>query len=287
MPIKYGLNVQIGFPGGIERAAALAIDDARKLFPNVQRAIDELAEAAYDRWRAYASGEPLPSGDTIRPWTGQYLDSIQAEQVPGGWSILSDDPKAKVIEEGAPAWDLHEVLATSEKVRRSEKGSLYLIIPFRHGTPDTVVVGRYSGREMPSDVYETMRRKAQTHIVGQRQEPAVHYPDRTVNRNVYDWGDKISLAELEALGYDPNEAATQRMAGMYRMSANSPTATSSTYVTFRTLSENNAEGSWMIPERKGKYPAKAVFDWIRQEHDEIMQFALELDADHIRRLAQA
>lgn len=287
MAVEYSLNVEIGFPEGIERAAALAVADARLLFPRARQAIDQMADMAYQKWRGYASGEVLPSGDRIRPWTGEYLASIQAEPVEEGWTIWSDDPKARVIEEGAPAWDLHQVLATSTKVRKSKKGTLYLIIPMRHGTPDAVVVGGYAGRTMPDDIYAAMREKAQTFIVGQREEPTVHYPGETVSRNIYAWGDKLTLSELEEVGYPADDPGTQRMAGMYRMAANTPNATRSTYITFRTLSENNKEGSWLIPERKGKYPAKAVYDWLAGEHEAIMEYALELDAEQLRRVTSA
>lgn len=284
---SYSVRVAIGFPAGIERAVAMAMDDAAAIFPNQVRAIQELAEAGHKRWLAYASGaEALPGGGRIRSWSGRYLRSIQLEQTgEHDYSIYSDDPKARVIEEGASAWDLHDILYTSHKVRRSKRGNLYLIIPFRHGTPDTVVVGEYSGNEMPQNVYERMREKAKSYIVGQRTEPSVHDPKVSVARNVYDWGGRLTLAELEAMGYDPHDRKTQRLAGMVRMDTSTEHRSSSLYLTFRTLSENNPAGTWLIPERPGRYPAKAVAEWLQRETPRIMAVALELDAEHIMRLA--
>ncbi len=284
---EYGVNISIGFPPGIERAVAMAVEDAAALFPNQVRAIQEIAEAGHRRWLSYASGaETLPDGQRIRSWTGRYLRSIQLE--PSGdyaYTIFSDDPKAHIIEEGASSWDLHDILYTSHKARRSKQGNLYLIIPFRHGIPDTVVVGEYTGREMPDDVYRRMKEKARSAIVGQFTEPSVHDPSVAVPRNIYNWGGRLTLAELGELGYDPADRRTQQMAGMVRMETSTGGRSSSLYLTFRTLSENNPEGTWIIPERAGRYPARAVAEWLQRETPRIMELALELDVEHIKRLA--
>lgn len=284
---EYSVTVGIGFPSEFERAVALAIEDAAALFPNQVSAIAALAEAGHARWLEYASGErALPSGATIRPWSGAYLRSIQMEQTADlRYTLWSDDPKARTIEEGAPAWDFHEVLATSRKVRRSRRGTLYLIIPFRHGTPDTVVVGEYSQRMMPQDVYDRMREKAASYITGHYSELSVHDPSEPVRRNTYDWGGRLTLAELSRMGFARGDPKTQRMAGMVRFGTDLPGRSGSLYLTFRTLSESNGEGTWVIREREGRYPAKAVAEWLNQKYPEIMDAALELDAEHVKRLA--
>jgi len=56
---------------------------------------------------------------------------------------------AKALEDGYSSFDLKKALQTSQKVRMSKEGKLYLIIPFRHGIP-----GTKSFRAMPKDVYE-------------------------------------------------------------------------------------------------------------------------------------
>ena len=151
---NYGVEVGIGWPSGVERALAVALEDAAAIFPNQVRAIAELAEAGQRKWMSYASGkEDLPSGGKVRSHSGRYLRSIQLEEDGDhSFTIFSDDPKAMDIEEGRDAWSMIDKLHTSHKVRRSKKGTLYLIVPFRHGTPDTVVVGEYAGSDMPADV---------------------------------------------------------------------------------------------------------------------------------------
>lgn len=285
--MTYNVEVSIGFPSGVERALALAVADASVLFPNQMAAVGALAQAGYDKWISYASGkEVLPNGTTLKPWSGQYLRSIQLEQTDAtSYSIFSDDPKAELIEEGRSAWDFHEVLKTSTKVRRSSKGNLYLIIPFRHGTPDTIVVGEYTGRAMPDDVYELMREKAKSFITGHFTEPQIHNPAEKVKRNTYDWGDRLTLRDLSDLGYDLEHNKTKRMVGMVRIDTSTEKKNSSLYLTFRTLSEGNKPGTWIMPERKGTFVAKAVHDWLTSKFDEIMNVAIELDVAHIKELA--
>ena len=78
--MSYKVEIGIGFPSGVERAVALAVSDASKLFPNQVRAIQELAAAGQRKWVGFASGnEALPDGNRIRPWTGTYLRSIKLE----------------------------------------------------------------------------------------------------------------------------------------------------------------------------------------------------------------
>ena len=130
-----------------------------------------------------------------------------------------------------------------------------------------------------------MREKAASRIVGQFAEPSVHDPATLVRRNVYDWGGRLTLGELAGMGYDTSDKKTQRLAGMVRMDTGTQSRSSSLYLTFRTVSETSPEGSWMMPERKGKFVAKAVAEWLNAKFPEIMDVALELDAAHVRRLA--
>lgn len=288
--LDYTVTVSVGLPDQITRAAALAVADAEHLFPNQMRAVQELAEAGYRKWRAYATGqEALPDGSTLRARSGDYARSIKLEQEGEHeyriWSDGTIAPHNVNIEEGSSAWNMRDVLQTSRKARRSKRGDLYLIIPFRWGTPDTIVVGEYTGREMETEIYQAMRAKAASRITGTRLEPAVNYPGEEVERFTYRWGDRLTMTELVELGFDPEDRQTQRMEGMVRMEGSTPRATSSTYLTFRTVSERSPAGSWEMPAREGKYPARAVFNWLQEKYPEIMEVALELDAQRIKQLA--
>jgi hypothetical protein len=60
--------------------------------------------------------------------------------------IVHQSKYARALEDG---YDMKQNLHTSNKVRISKEGKVYLIIPFRHGTPGTVGI-----KPMPIDVYQ-------------------------------------------------------------------------------------------------------------------------------------
>lgn len=265
---KLNLHVQFGLPEGLERVLALAVDDAAALFPNQQGAIEGLAHATYRKWQDYVSGrEALPSGEKLRA-NGEYARSLHLESIQDGYTVFNSSSQSDLIENGSPAWDFHKVLQTSKKVRRSKAGSLYLIIPFTHATPDTVIVGEASST-MPEDIYQEMRQKAQSFISG-------FSTDSGVRRNRYQWGGRLTERDLERLGYDPSDTKTQRMVGMVRFGKEVG------HVTFRVLSEKNKPGSWLMPARKGQHVAQAVSDWLQESYERVMEVALELDAAHLK-----
>ena len=280
------MSVNIGFPSEFERLLAITVADAADLFPNQIGAVSMLAEQAHAKWLSYASGNDTPpSGIKINPRTGSYLRSIKLEPDGDGmgYRVFADTniaPYAASIEHGRSAWDMHSLLRTSDKVRMSKSGSRYLIIPFRHGTPEALVVGAYSGNQMPTDVYKGAVTMSQSSVLGSAQMPNADGND--VTRLRYRWGNRLTLSDLGAMGHDMNSRDTQRMAGMVRMSSNTDKAVSSTYVTFRVLSENSP--GWVVPAREGAEPAKAVLEWLRGSYEDIMSKALELDIARIESL---
>ncbi|WP_027894451.1 hypothetical protein [Calidithermus chliarophilus] len=287
----YGIAVSVGnLPGleGVERLLALATGDAEGLYPNQIAALRRLAQGAQEKWKSYASGnEPLPDGTRLRPWSGAYLQSILLEEVNAlDYRVFSDPaiaPHAPALEWGAKGWDMRELLRRSHRARRSAEGKLYLIIPYRHGTPQSVVVGAYSGREMPQDVYALARELAPSLVTGHYEEASVHDAKVRVRRNAYAWGDRLTLRELRALGVEERQA--QRMAGMVRFDASTPAARSSLYLTFRTLSEKSPAGTWVIPDRPGKGVAEAVYRWAQNLAPQVLAKAKEFDIERIKRLA--
>jgi hypothetical protein len=95
----------------------------------------------------------------------------------------------------------------------------------------------------------------------------------------------LSVKELAGLGYDMNDRKSKRMVGMVRMGNNVGAKTSSTYLTFRTLSEKSK--GWIIPEKQGLGVAKAVADWLTEIYPSVLDYALELDAEQLKKLAGA
>ncbi|GAA6747482.1 hypothetical protein [Thermus brockianus] len=281
--MRYEVSVSIGFPSPFERAIALATHRPEALFPNQLAAIRDLAVAAHRKWVGYALGEPLPSGERVQPRTGNYARSITLEaEADHSYTLKAKAPYAAALEWGRPAYDLREVLKRSHQARRAKAGHLYMHIPFRHGTPGAVGFASV----MPEEVYARARRMAQSRVVGVHHEPSVHDPSAFARRFRYQWGDRLTLGDLEALGLDTSDPQVQRLAGLYRFeAASTPNESRSAYLTFRTLSEKSPPGSWVIPEHPGYRVAGAVYDWLRQVYPEVMRLALEADVNRLKALA--
>lgn len=287
----YEVRVGLGFPGVLEALLAEAVGDVAALFPNTLRALSALAEAAQRRWVAYASGAlPLPGGHVMRRHTGQYAESIQIRvESPQGavrYVVYSDDPKAPALEWGTPAWDMRLVLRRSHRARRAKDGHLYLVIPFRWGTPGALVLGAYAGREMPEPVYTwwLVPDRESTAIVGEREEPSVHDPEVRVRRLVYRWGDRLTPRDVAALGLDPNQGVGKRLVGMVRVRNEEDPRLLSAYLTFRTLSERSREG-WMHPGTPALGVAAAVYGWLQGVYPALVDRALQADVERLKRQA--
>lgn len=287
------VRVTLTLPGELELFLARAVSDAVELFPNSLRAIAGLAQATQERWIAYASGSlPLPDGRTIQRRSGEYAASIQIEvSYPGGdtmvrYVIYSDDPKARWIEEGFPAWDMHKILQTSHRARVSKRGHKYLIIPFRWGTPGTTVVGAYTGRELPQQVQQWWLEptRQSSIITGTYTERSVQDQQTEVTRFTYRWGDQLTAADVRGLELDPDTKPGKHLVGMVRMRNPARAAIGSERITFRTMSEAAPEG-WRHPGLEGFAPARHAAEWIEQLYPALMEEALNADVERLRELA--
>lgn len=243
----FKVHVDIGLPAGIPVGAA---------FPNLEYAVARVAEHGQGLWQQYASGKPLPNGKVIHARSGAYMRSIQLRAL-GALSqeIFSDLDYANYIEEGTPAYDLKRILHSSLKVRVSEKGKRYLIIPFRWGTPGSVGFSNV----MPEGVHEAWQQMRASHIVGVRRREsgtgALSVRDRnpvTVRQRLYRWGDRMDEESLRAAG--ARGTPLRRMSGMVHMQNRS--GKHGQYLTFRVMSEDST--GWMRPAMPGYHPAETV-----------------------------
>lgn len=272
--MRYSLEIGVGLTGPLEQMLANVADDAEALFPNQARAVQALAVNAHRRWVEYATGtRPLPSGQIIHAVSGQYASSIKIHEAGRlQYVIYSDDPKASVIENGAAAWDMHKLLETSDKVRKTKDGRKYLIMPFRHTTPGGI------GVTMPQQAHSWWlepNRRASV-VSGHYTERSANNPGERVTRNTYIWGDRLTRQDVMGLGLNP-EAEGKKLVGMVRFQ--NDTDRGGQFVTFRVMVEGGK--GWRMPARAGDYPAKAAYDWMQTHYDALMGMALQED---IRRL---
>jgi hypothetical protein len=264
-------------------------------FPSLARAVQMVAERAHAMWTAYAAGAPdvngvaLPGGPLKNP-IGEYQNSIKLRQIgPFEAEVYSNLPLAKDIEEGAPARDLKKMLDTSFKVRISKKGKRYLIIPFRHNSPNSVM-----GNNMPKAVQKWWKTAEPSFINNgkieyKRRSGTGAYDIKTrlpimVPAWRYRWGDRLGKDHLEALGI--TGAAAKRLAGMVNFrnpgGDGRKKGSDSQFITFRTMMEGSP--GWIVKAKPGKYPARTTAEAMRPFAEKVFAAAMEED---IKRLLLA
>lgn len=265
---------QITYRFSLGLDAQLQISSAidKQVFPMLHQAVRAIAKQAATDWQAAVYGAKLWSGEK-----DQYASSI-------GWSMTGDFSavveatyeQASNIETGRPARDLKKMLNTSSKVRRTEDGRRFLIIPFRHNTPGN---GAHA-KPMPAGVFKLAKAIETSKVVGSGLRPAgevTHLSPKTgmhasgkqtpfasnpVNkaalmtaRRDYQWGGKLTRGGLKHAGMDA--ATRKRYAGLVRMDTSTPGgAKSSSYMTFRVMIEGSS--GWIAPAQPGLYLARGV-----------------------------
>lgn len=146
--------------------------------------------------------------------------------------IYSDYKFAAEIETGRPARDLKRMLDTSTKVRVSVKtGQRYLIIPMRHNVSS-----------MPQAVKSAAQAMTKSTVTGMTKR----LNQLEVSQRVYQWGSRMAAPK------------GSNHAGMVRMNTSTGKAESSSYLTFRVMTENS--NGWIIPAKPGLFIVRTLVD---------------------------
>ena len=297
--------------GTIERHVLMGMDQAHwpALFPNTLKQVEQLARTGAGIWREKATqlsgqeGRPLRIQPYVALSIPQYAASIvdqpNTDDPTGlGYVIGSAEEQAPLIEDGTPddqrPMDLHLVLSSAPKARRSKQGKRYLRIPFRHATtaPGGPAGQRFQGRAgsvLPAAVVKAMQSKQRYLITGRYQEPSIHHGGGMVTRFRYTKPDPLTLDELTAINARAHKHTlsgeqVSRLTGLLKTGQK----WHSQYLTIRTLSEANPKG-WRI---KG-YPPKRLAESVAQDLEQLVadgayfQKAMEADAQHISRMVGA
>lgn len=247
--MKYSLAIDLA-------PLANALSGAQiELAERVSTVVAATAQSAFERW-----ADAVMKANGI--WVGEkneYLSSIKVRSVNGFEAeVWSDYKHAQEIETGRPQRDLKKMLNTSVKVRVSAKGARYLYIPMRHNTPGNEALAK----PMPQNIYNAAKMLDASAVTGQvtRLSGLNAYDTKsrlpmTTPQNLYKWGGRLPPGLAEKM---KPEHKTDPYAGMVRMSNNDG---SSSYLTFRTMSENSH--GWIIPAKPGMNIVKNVVDDIR------------------------
>lgn len=270
--IKYSVSLDLG------SISALANVINGQIAPMLSKAVNGIGNATAAKWKENVYKAKLWSGEK-----DAYADSITWNFEPGALSgyVEATYKHAQEIETGRPARDLKKMLNTSLKVRRTESGKRFLIIPFRHNVPGN---GAHAPA-MPASVHAIASQMAKSSVtgMGQRavgevthlspkagmspspnQSPFLSNPKTKQHamtaRASYAWGDRLSKAALMQAGATKSEA--RRYSGMVRMNTSTPNgAQSSAYLTFRVMMEGSS--GWIIPPQPGQNIAKKTVDAIK------------------------
>lgn len=264
--LTYSINVNLG---SVFDAGA-AINKA--VLPLLHQAVKAVAKQTAANWQEAVMHAKLWSGEK-----DAYAESITWSMT-GDFSALVETSYkyAEEIENGRPARDLKRMLDTSQKVRQTEDGRRFLVIPFRHNTPGY----NAHSKAMPQAVFDLVRDMQKSRVTGMGQRPsgqvtklsphagmmASGQPTKFLSNTTtkqhamvasrsYEWGARLSKGMMKAAGIDA--ADRKRYAGMVRMDTSTPGgAKSSAHMTFRTMIEGST--GWIVKAQPGQQIAKKV-----------------------------
>ncbi|WP_441280571.1 hypothetical protein [Tardiphaga sp. 862_B3_N1_1] len=244
----------------------------KEVMPIMHQTVRAVAKKTAENWQDAVKGQ---SGI----WSvekNEYIDSITWNETGDFSAVVSSDYKyVQDIETGRPARDLKRMLNTSTKVRRTESGKRFLVIPFRHNTPgnDALATAMPSGvyglaaAMTPSVINNTGKRE-----VGQTVKLSPHagmtpvhgspflsnISDKkaaTTEARLYSWGNRLTKGAMKGAGMDA--ATRKRYAGMVKMDTSTPGGPkSSAYLTFRIMMEGSK--GWVVPAQPGRHIAQKV-----------------------------
>lgn len=266
--IKYSISFDLGNVLDVSRALN------KQVLPLLNQAVNAVGQQTAINWKSAVYKAKLWGGEK-----DAYADSITWKMTGDFSGVVEATYKhAEEIENGRPARDLKKMLNTSLKVRRSEKGKRFLVIPFRHNTPGN----NAHAKAMPQAVHELASQMTKSRITGAGLRPSgevTHLSPKTgmhpsanqtpflsnpktkqhsmTARMSYAWGDRLSKAALLQAGASKEDA--KRFAGMVRMDTSTPGgAKSSAFMTFRIMMDG--QKGWIVPAQPGQNIAKKVVD---------------------------
>lgn len=269
--------------------ANMSVGIKADVLPLVNQAVKGIAQATAAQW--------VTSVQKAKLWSGEkdaYAGSITYRMTGDFSAVVESDYKhAAEIETGRPARDLKKMLDTSMKVRRTEDGRRFLVIPFRHNTPGN----NAHAKAMPSSVHQMAEKMGASRVTGigkrrsgdvtvlspktgmhasSNQTPFLSNPKtkkhQTVTKLTTAWGDRISAQMLRDAGAD--QATVKRYAGMVKTETSTPGGgKSSAYLTFRVMMEGSK--GWIVPAQPGKFIAKKVAEDMQPKAQSAIELAIK------------
>lgn len=272
-------------------------------------AVRRAAHVLEGLWRDVVTGnEQLPGVPEVRLspyWQNLYVENIRMEGVEDisevghlRARVVCAHRIATDLEYGRSPWDMKPMLLGGKAHQQTRKGTRYTVIPFRHGVPGTETF-----RPMPADIYARAKDLEGSHTgagpMRSFRESAVagkgrgHGQLRGYRKGVA-WGARLTGTE-GAYQRRTHEIATNLQTGqglarpiryqhrtgiyegMYRFPQKTARGDQSTYVTFRTVSDNSPPDSWFHPGWKPHGIAEGIVQALGPKIEASLQKAAQLD----------
>lgn len=256
--IKFNISFDLGTVLDITRAVN------KEVFPLLNQAVRAVAQQTAADWQKEVQQAKLWSGEK-----DNYAQSITWRMTGDFSAVVEAGYKhAAAIETGRPAYDMKQMLGTSTKVRRTESGKRFLVIPMRQNVKKLQAAGLYgAAKVLEASIItgQTTRAAGEvTHLSpkagmskASKQTPFLSDPrtrsEAKVAQNIYAWGQKLSRTDAGQHKWAQN---------LYKFDTSTPGGgKSSAYMTFRIMMEG--QSGWILPAQPGQHLAKKVTDAMR------------------------
>lgn len=251
---------------------------------SLEATLDTLAASARVKWVRLAQTELKSSRQA-------YVNGIgEIETIPGMRVIALSGWLANAVEKGIDAWDLRETVLFGRASHVGQDGSLYVHVPFRHGTPGTTgLVGAeigsaYGPHGASSRAAGGLLTGGQAEEFGKElYQSAKRLRTRTKRKGPGSMSERSVAGAYRAAGgrgsplLQPHHQSSI-YSGMRRerkpyVSKTGKTTTQSQYVTWRTISEGKGDG-WWHPGIEARNLSERVSDHVGSILPSIMKKAV-------------
>jgi hypothetical protein len=235
--------------------------------PATSAALKDAADIIREVWRGYVAGSrTLPGVEALKNPQGGLARSIRIEKIgPFHYQVVSNSEIMDYLIEGTAEVDMKETHTRGPRSRVVQegprKGTPYLIVPFRWGTPKAVGFRNV----MTAEIYNLVKKfkKSEGNDMKTHIEP--NALGRPVVRQGVDWGDRLKGEEY---GNTEGMIRSKDIMGIDR---------SGGYFTFRVISRDSPAGSWIKPATQGKPITQGVVNATQNDVNELLDMAFRRD----------
>lgn len=214
----------------------------------VANGVDAVTQEIYRNWRLGASNE-------LTSTRNDYINGLQVIQNSQyAQTIKLNGVLNNMVEEGIDAFDMKEGYRKSPKVkwspRTDKNGNVtlhwYLTIPFRHGVPTTIGDNSAFSGIMPKSIHNIMKQQPANTGLSKAGIPSPYDVPQS-RAQIHIPSTKVDIPEYKHKS-SIYEGLTKKTGAYGNTSQN-------TYVSFRRVSENSDDNSWI---HKGIKPHKLL-----------------------------